>query len=374
MIQQSNSTQKIRTLLLFFSYFASLAVACVFAVPRGSVRRPAAAAYTAILFLLIGFLAACRQEPEPPPTLIATAPPVVTFTPMPTATATPLPSLTPTAVPTFTPVLQYPTETPPPSATPPPTATSMALRERTVIGTSVEERPLSAYQFKNGPNQVVVVGGIHGGYEWNSAALAIQLIEYFTDNPDAIPDSVTLHIIPSANPDGQALVNEMVETLEDVNDIAQIPVEDSLPGRVNANEVDLNRNWDCEWRASAYWRDQWVRGGSEPFSEPETQALRDFLIELKPAVVVFLHSAADGVFASGCGDVYGPSLEAANVYGLAAGYPVYEKFDAYVITGDASDWLSAQGIPSFTVELKNHTDLDWAQNIAGMQALLEANR
>ncbi|MBE2221536.1 MAG: hypothetical protein IAF02_08350 [Anaerolineae bacterium] len=330
-----------------------------------------------LLFLFVWLLAACGGEVASPPTLIATAPPVQTFTPLPTNTATPLPSLTPlptTAVPTATPVLQYPTETPPPSATPPATATSMALGALTVIGTSVAERPLTAYQFKNGSNQVVIVGGMHGGYEWNSSALAVKAIDYFTDNPDAIPDSVTLHIIPVVNPDGLALVNEMVETLEAVTNIAEIPLEETLPGRVNANEVDLNRNWDCEWRQSAYWRDQWVSGGSEPFSEPETQVLRDFLLQTSPNVVVFLHSAADGVFASGCGATYEPAVKAAGIYGLAAGYPVHEKFDAYPVTGDAGDWLSTQGIAAFTVELENHTDLDLTKNLAGMRALLEANR
>lgn len=242
-----------------------------------------------------------------------------------------------------------------------------------VIGTSVEERPLTAYQFKNGSNKVVIIGGIHGGYEWNTTALAVEAIEYFTENPDTIPDSVTLTIIPSANPDGQALVNEMVETLP-VGNIVEIPIEETLPGRVNANSVDLNRNWDCEWRESAYWRDQWVRGGSEPFSEPETQALRDFLLTTSPEVIVFLHSASDGVFASGCGETYAPSLQAANIYGLAAGYPVHDKFDAYPVTGDAGDWLATQGISAITVELKNHTDLDLVENLVGMKALLDAMR
>jgi len=329
-----------------------------------------------LLLLFVGLLVACGGDAELQPTLIATAAPIQTFTPVPTATATPLPSPTPiptTAVPTATSVLQYPTETPPPSATPPPTATSMALGELTVIGDSVEERPLNAYQFKNGPNKVVIIGGIHGGYEWNSYALAVQTLNYFTENPDTIPDSATLYIIPSANPDGQALVDEMVETLS-VDNLAEIPLEETLLGRVNANEVDLNRNWDCEWRESAYWRDQWVDGGAEPFSEPETAALRDFLLDISPDVVVFLHSASDGVYASGCGDIYGPSVQAANIYGLASGYPVHETFDAYSVTGDAGDWLATQGISAITVELKNHTDLDLEENLAGIRALLDAAR
>ena len=334
----------------------------------------------AVYLLLL--LAACGGEPAATPTLVSTAVPIQTFTPIPTATATPLPLPTPvptTAVPTATPVLQYPTETPPPSATPPPTATSMALGVESVIGTSVEERPLPAYQFKNGPNQIVIIGGLHGGYEWNTIALAYETIDYFTANPDAVPDSVTLHIIPSANPDGQFLVTGENGRFS-AERIAQIPLEETLPGRFNANKVDLNRNWDCEWHKSAYWRDQWVSGGAEPFSEPETQALRDFLLGQlgqlgqSPEVVLFLHSAADGVFASGCGEPFAPSLKAAEIYGLAAGYPVYERFDAYIVTGDAGDWLAAQGIPAFAVELKNHESLDLEKNLAGMTAILDVYR
>ncbi len=329
-------------------------------------------------FLLLCFvclLAACADEAAPP-TLIATAPPVLTFTPAPTVTETPTPSPTPvppTAVPTATPVLQYPTATPLPSATPPPTATSMALGLEMVIGYSVEERPLTAYQFKNGPNHVVLVGGMHGGYEWNTVALAYEAVDYFTANPEAVPDSVTLTIIPVVNVDGHFLVTGENGRFSP-EPVAGIPLIETLPGRFNANEVDLNRNWDCNWHRSAYWRDQWVSGGDEPFSEPEVQALRDFFLEKPLAMVLFWHSAADGVFASGCGEVYPPALNAANVYGLAAGYPVYEYFTQYAITGDAADWLARMSIPAITVELKNHESLDWPQNLAGMKALLALYR
>jgi hypothetical protein len=117
-----------------------------------------------------------------------------------------------------------------------------------------------------------------------------------------------------------------------------------------------------------------VSGGDAPFSEPETQALRDFLVEKTPQLVLFFHSAAGGVFASGCGDVHAPSLKAANRYGLASGYPVYERFDAYNVTGDAGDWLAGEGIPNFTVELTDHETLDWQENLAGIKAILAAYR
>jgi hypothetical protein len=98
-------------------------------------------------------------------------------------------------------------------------------------------------------------------------------------------------------------------------------------------------------------------------------ALRDFLLQQEPLAVIFWHSAANGVFAAGCPDVHEPSLALANIYGQAAGYPVYEKFNSYPITGDAGDWLTTQGIASISIELKTHQSLDWSQNLAGIVAI-----
>jgi hypothetical protein len=206
---------------------------------------------------------------------------------------------------------------------------------------------------------------MHGGYEWNSILLAYETVDFFSANPDLLPPEITLHIIPSANPDGQFLATQRDQRFSPAD-----VVSNTIPGRFNANQVDLNRNWDCRWSASALWRDTLVSGGTAPFSEPENGALRDYLLTYAPEVVVFWHSAANGVFASGCPDPHQPSLELATVYAEAAGYPLYESFTAYPITGDAGDWLTTQGIASFTVELRNHSATDWLQNHEGILALL----
>lgn len=317
-----------------------------------------------MLFLLGWAMVGCRPAEAPLPTQLPTAVAVSTFTPAPTPTQTLTPTPTLTAVPTETPVIQRPSATPLPTDTPAPTATTPALGITRTIGFSGQERPIVAYQFKNGPTQLVYVGGIHGGYEWNTILLAYEAIDYFLANPELIPDSVTLHIIPSANPDGQALVTGGDGRFS----LAEV-ADDTVPGRFNANRVDLNRNWDCQWQRWGLWRDISVSGGEAPFSEPENQVLRDYFLELTPDLVVFWHSALNGVFAAGCGQLHQPSYQLATIFGLASGYPIYEGFTAYPISGDASDWLSMQGISSFAVELKNHDDLDWPQNLAGMQAI-----
>jgi hypothetical protein len=275
----------------------------------------------------------------------------------------------PSAIPSNTPASVLPgTEEPaqaPPTSTLRPTPTLIPVAITETIGVSAGGRPIVSYQFKNGPNKIVFVGGIHGGYEWNSILLAYEAIDHFRRRLDEIPDSATLYIIPSANPDGQYAVTGLEGRFKP-GDV----ISDTVPGRFNDNSVDLNRNWDCLWEPQGLWRERIVDAGSEPFSEPETVALRDFLLAQQPAAVVFWHSQADGVYGSGCGDVFLPALELAHVYGQAAGYVVHESFDEYAISGDSGDWLATQAIPAVTVELSTHEHTEFGQNLAGMLAVL----
>lgn len=221
------------------------------------------------------------------------------------------------------------------------------------------------YQFGTGETALLLVGAIHGGYEWNTALLAYQLIDHLKVTAGTIPADKRLYIIPVANPDGlfQVTGNGGRFTQTDV-------VEATARSRFNANGVDLNRNWACEWAPVAQWGNVIVSGGDAPFSEPETVALRDFILAEQVAFVLFWHSVADGVYAAGCPDEFAPSLMFAEHFGKASGYPIYGRWDVYPITGDAGDWLATIGIPAITVELSSRTGVDWAQNWAGVQALL----
>ena len=181
---------------------------------------------------------------------------------------------------------------------------------------------------------------------------------------------MTLHIIPAANPDGIYAVTQKVGRIT-AADILITDLEATFPARFNANGVDLNRNWDCGWSTSAFWRDLPVDPGPAPFSEPENRLLREFILSLQPALagVLFWHSQATLVSPGVCGEPHQPSVDIATVYARAANYPV-RAFDSYEITGDASNWLAKMGIPSFSVELTTHQALDWERNRAGMLALL----
>jgi hypothetical protein len=218
-----------------------------------------------------------------------------------------------------------------------------------LVGYSVEGRAITARQIGNGEKILLLVGGIHGGWEANTVALINELIAHFEQNPADILPGMSILLLPVANPDG------LVRGREEA-------------GRFNANGVDLNRNWGCKWSEDARWRNQAVNPGEHPFSEPETQAVAALVREIRPATVLFYHSAAGGVFAGGCEGDHG-SMLMSQIVGQAADYTYGQAFTAYPVTGTAASWVDGQGIPSADVELQSWTDSEFERNLHGIMAV-----
>jgi hypothetical protein len=267
-------------------------------------------------------------------------------------TPAPEPTAQPTAAPTLT---APPTPTPTEIAATPDTK---PITETYQVGQSVLDRPIEAVRLGKGSSQIIFIGGLHAGFAPATVELAQRSIAYFNQNLDEIPDSVALYIIPSANPDSNLALGE-------------------LPGRVNGNNVDLNRNWDCRWQQDAGWRGGEIvagLGGQAPFSEPETRSLAEFILEQEAMAVVFWEARASGGLVSP-GRCEEPSISQplADTYGLAAGYQIadFEELVNQVVNGDGTNWLDEQGIPAIAVLLPNYDDVDWENNLAGMLAVLQ---
>lgn len=230
-----------------------------------------------------------------------------------------------------------------------------------IVGKSVQGRDITAYHFGTGSKEILFVGGIHGGYSRNTAAVAYEAIDLFKKNPSLIPSGVSVTVIPVVNPDG---LNKVAGSSAP-SDTARIAA------RFNANNVDLNRNFDCDWQSSGKWQSRTVSGGSTVFSEPEAQAVRDYIAKYKPSAAVIWYSAAGGVFSSSCGAGVLPETRTiTNTFAKAAGYPSFETFDYYEITGDMANWLAKQSVPAISVLLTNYDDTEWVKNKAGIEALL----
>jgi murein DD-endopeptidase MepM/ murein hydrolase activator NlpD len=329
-------------------------------VTRGPTRTPIAATTTRT-----PTPGTASSSPSAPDTATATATALTSNTPAgfrPTATRWPTVTRWPTWTrrPTDT---RWPTVTSRFSATPSrtpsltliPTDTRVAFSEGpVVIGYSVLGRPLQVWRFGNGPVERMIIAGMHGGGEYNTIQLADQLIAYIKANPAVIPNDVTLYILRSLNPDGEARAH-------------------NINGRVNANGVDLNRNWDANWKAdwkrTYCWVQTPVTAGTGPGSEPETQAVMAFIKAHHVSALINYHSAALGIFAGGLPD-FPPSDRLAEAVAAVTTYPWPPINIGCEYTGGMVDWTAAQGVASLDLELTDHTHTDFTINLRVLNVLV----
>lgn len=224
-----------------------------------------------------------------------------------------------------------------------------------VIGESVAGRPIEVHRFGTGPRKLLIIGGIHGGYEYNTIALTEQLISLLRGRPEWIPEDVTLFILRSLNPDGESRAQ-------------------GIHGRTNENGVDLNRNfpaqWKPEWPIDGCWRYLPVTGGPYPASEPETLALMQFLIDEDIFALINYHSAALGIFPGGQPPDEA-SISLAEAVAAVSDYPYPPVDTGCLFTGQLIDWASMQGIAAIDIELANHRDSDLKVNLEILHVFLQ---
>lgn len=214
------------------------------------------------------------------------------------------------------------------------------------IGTSKNGRSILAYVFGSGGKTVLYTGTIHGN-EYSARNLMNAWVDEIEAHPQNIPANTQLIVIPSVNPDGAAAGT-----------------------RTNANNVDLNRNFNVsDWKSDI----QTVGGnpfpgggGSAPESEPETKALANFTRNVAPSLTMSYHAAAAYVIANTCGD----SGSLASTYASMVGYRnmtgVSGAF-AYEITGTYDDWICEKlGRRSVLVEMTTNTNSEFSRHKAAL--------
>lgn len=207
------------------------------------------------------------------------------------------------------------------------------------LGKSVRGRDITAIIYGEGAKRVLVFGGIHGD-EQNTTVVARSLAVHM--NRETLPPNLTIVIMPDVNPDGL-----MAST------------------RVNANGVDINRNFPSKtWRAE--YTEQRRYPGAQPSSEPETRAVLSLLKRYPPHLVVTLHAAMGCVNWDGPGGAFAQILASINGYPLCASLGYETPGSLGLLTG--IDWQ----VPTITIELrpKNPSALV-EENLPALLALLK---
>lgn len=207
------------------------------------------------------------------------------------------------------------------------------------LGKTVQGRDITALVYGNGPTRVLVFGGIHGD-EPHTTVLARSLAVHI--GPETLPETLTVIIVADVNPDGL-----MAST------------------RVNANGVDINRNFPSKtWRAD--FTREGRNPGAKPSSEPETRAVLSLLEKYPPHLVVTLHAAM------GCVNWDGPGGQFAQTLASINGYPLCSSL-GYETPGSLGLLMGIdRQIPTVTIELraKKATALV-EENLPALLALLK---
>lgn len=242
-----------------------------------------------------------------------------------------------------------------------------------VIGTTTKGAEIIAYTYGTGTKELILVSGMHGNYSYNAINMLKEMsIDGFKDKAiDLRNTKVT--VIPSlkdgdyASGDGIGGSYEKTKNSEGDNYGAA-----TLENRLKDNKVDLNRNFDCEWKAKGKFQSYDVSGGSAPFSEPESKALRDYILSAKPVAVIAYFSAAGGVYPSMCGGkTNADSITLTSLYSKASGYTAHKSFDAYETSGDMTNWLASINVPAISVLLSDHENTELDRNMKGLQSIID---
>ena len=223
-----------------------------------------------------------------------------------------------------------------------------------IVGWSVDGRPIEVIRFGQGPTVRLIVAGIHGGSEANTTALAEELIDFLALHPETMPPGITLYVLPQLNPDGAARAT-------------------GRDGRTNARDVDLNRNWPAlwvpEWNRSGCWDLVPTTAGSGPASEPETLSLIQFIAATEVDALISYHSAALGIFPGGQ-PAESRSIALAESLAAVSDYPYPPVDTGCIFTGQLIDWAANNGIAAVDIELHNHRDTDLEINLEVLRAFL----
>lgn len=245
------------------------------------------------------------------------------------------------------------------------------------IGESVLGKDIFCIRITNEKNNNVkfscLIDGCIHGCEWEAGEACLYLAEYLLINFDSnetvtsILNTTEIYIVPLLNPDGR-----------------------QVDDRFNANGVDLNRNFDIDFgrirggclrvgtvfgkKVFDYqefprlhkWFPSFPRFllncGRRPFSEPEAQALRDFMVELDNSDFSFYvncHTAVHNIVSPW--NAFKPPFEMSTrekhvhnyVKEWVAENTEYEDAPlGNYASGTAVDWCFKEfRIPSFTFEI-----------------------
>lgn len=226
------------------------------------------------------------------------------------------------------------------------------------VGSSLEGRAIRALRIGTAGDDApaVLFSGTMHAREWLATMVTMCVADTFAgDDATAadLRDRIVVWVVPVINPDGY-----------------EYSWSSDRYWRKNTRDgygVDLNRNWDYAWATVGASSDPYAEDyhGEAPFSEPESAALRDFIVA-RPQLAAHIdfHSFSQLVLRPWGYTYDAPSDEAtlamlgsrmsdAMWNATSTDYQSIHAAELYPAAGAVDDWgYGDQGIMSFTIELR----------------------
>ena len=238
-----------------------------------------------------------------------------------------------------------------------------SLQGREIIAVKVTK---DAGRLEAGSRPAVLFTSLQHAREWISVEVNRRLMHYLVDSYETdqavreLLDSTEVWFVPVCNPDGYQFTFDQErmwrKNLRDNNGDGMI---------TDADGVDPNRNFDAHWRwdaegSSGDPRSETYRG-PEAASEPETQAMQDFLDEMRFAFHVNYHSVGRLILyppgwqeqTSAADDPIVQALAGTLEQPAIAGFRPVRSADYYITNGETCDYSSSVGTICYTPELSD---------------------
>ena len=245
------------------------------------------------------------------------------------------------------------------------------------IGETWEEREIIAVTITKNVQKasekpaLFYTGTIHAR-EWIGIELSLSFAKYILEHIDydpqlnAILDKTTLYMVPCANPDG----------FEYSRNHFSFWRKNRRKNPDGSFGVDLNRNFSIGYAPSKNYASN-VYSGPEPFSEPETRALRDFFLEHQNITIALDYHSQGNVFFPAHNFIHEDAIDAVDLNLLASNmaeeirkesgreYGVHMgKPPVHLISGSGREFYYSQGALALVVEVGSRNISDYIEHMS----------
>ncbi|MEY4616440.1 MAG: hypothetical protein RJB66_1400 [Pseudomonadota bacterium] len=233
---------------------------------------------------------------------------------------------------------------------------------KTVEGREIWHLRISTDLSNSRQKPAVIFMGGHHAREHLSIDTPLRLTQKFLQDYRSgdsrvvrLVQSREIHMIPMVNPDGAEF--------DIVNGNYRMWRKNRRPNSDGSFGVDLNRNYGFHWGTGGSSKNprQDTYMGTAPFSEPETQAIKNFVEQQDNATLLLSFHTYSQLILYPWGHTYDPIADAKDlsVYRSMAQamsqwnqYTTQQSSELYQASGDTTDWAyGTQHIFSFTFEL-----------------------